>query len=449
MEPHFSDEDDFDSRYAPGCQNRDPLTNLDCNICSRCWLSRARCLFKITPRPSPPRRNQIEVDIVHTLRQDPKILFLQIIRTGPPTFNNYWLRKPNTERPTPFDKRVTYQQSLTPNYYKPIPPVVIEAGNGTLEGWEDVQTKDGTIIQALASRDHLDATDLPAVPIVLINVRLDEYTQLLEDLASKTTSLGLAAATKHQAEIVTYEARITDLEKDVTRLLPLEEQTSKHLVALESLRKSQETLLKSKEAYKTRGDTYKNRAETAESKVKTLEMELSASKKQLADAQTVAAKASGHKCPPQTDRPSFEKLKADYKVLDARCQRYRRERDDTDREMSTLRSSEDRLRNQVASLQRQGPFRPEEKRQRLDQPALVRAPAPAAPEPSETWNQLEKTKAELAKERERNEKILSSMDNLKESLKSEITIGIREQVLKQRERESSYGAPSYLQRPYF
>lgn len=400
---------------------------------------------KIIPtRPSHPRRNEFEIDIVHTLNQGPKILFLQIIRTGPPTYNKFWLRKPGTERPTPFDKRVIYQHNLTPFYYKPIPPVFIKAGNKTLLGWEETMIKDGTVIQALASHDLLVTTSLPAIPIVLINFDLAEHKQLLEDLSEKNASLAVAAATKYQAEIKACEERRALLEDDVARLLPFEVQSSNNLAALAALKKSQETLIKSKEGYKTRGDAYKARAETAETNIKTKENELAVAKKQLAEAAAEITKLSGHRCPRQADRLAYDKLDADYKALDVRCKRYKRERDDVDREMSSLRGLEDRLRSQVASLQRQLPPRFEDKRQRMDQPTPAPATAPVASATSETWNQLEKARAELAKEKERNEKIFATMDNFKESLKSEIAIGIREQVLKS---QPPYGA--FPQRPYY
>jgi len=384
-------------------------------------------------------------------------MFLQFIRTGPPTYNRFWLRKRPNDAPTPFDKRIIHTNSLTPTYYFPIPPVALQANNATLEGWGEIPIKDGTIIQALASRDNLIATNLPADPIVMADIDLDEHIRLLEHLGEKATSLNVASAAKHQEEIKIYQTQRTTLEEELKRLLPFEEKTKKNALTLDTLMKTQETLTKSKETYKHRGDNYKTRADTAEASLKTKEKELTETKKHLNDASMEIAKLSGHKCPRQVNQSQYDQLNADYKTLDIRCQRYKRQRDEADREINNLRSSDDRLRRQIASLERPTAYRPEEKRQRFEGPtpgfrpntaAAAPVAAQAAPEVSETWNQLEKARAELTKEKERNEKILSSMDSLKESLRTEISLGIREQALR-RERESPYGVQAFPQRPFY
>ena len=402
---------------------------------------------------SPPPRPQIELDAAFTCSCGPQTAFLQVIATGPPDFDCFWLKKNPQDDPSPFDLRIVFHHTGTPHYYKPIPQVTIKPGHPTLMGWAEFPTKLGGIIRAPTTADNFNILNLQAPATVETLFEIKEIDTLVAQLSSAHSKTLVTQGSKYQLEIKSYQESQTTLETKLSKLQMDEADLTKLKDRCTTLEREHKLMKKHKESWKSDAENYKERALQAEAAFKIAEDSLSKMRDDLAAAEEAKKKADEHKCPPTLNMRDFQNLKKDLRAVEVTSERYRKERNEAERERDRLRTMANNPRNNPRDHPRDGPGRDSDwnpKIQRLD--IAGQAPTVAATVSNELTRareELAKEREDLAREKELSEKMRSSLDTFRDSIKTEIALNIREQLRQPREREPPPFYDRFDRRPFF
>jgi hypothetical protein len=146
---------------------------------------------------------------------------MQFIRTNPPDFNEYWIKRCSTEISSPLDRRILYKQSTLPGHYRPFPAFNFEP-NEFIETWIEFEIRGETVL-ALKGTQGIDFSNLRAIPSVIPIITASNALLFNKYIASRLTTIQRDFETKKQAELKsildsTIDEANTDMAKEVDEL---------------------------------------------------------------------------------------------------------------------------------------------------------------------------------------------------------------------------------------
>jgi len=169
-------------------------------------------------------RATINCDPVFTFRIDDDVIFMQFIRTNPPEFNEYWIKRCSTEISSPLDRRILYKQSTLPGHYRPFPAFNFEP-NEFIETWIEFEIR-GEKVLALKGTQGIDFSNLRAIPGIIPIITAPNVLLFNKYIASRLTAIQRDFETRKQAELKsivdsTIDQANTDVAKELDDLKSL------------------------------------------------------------------------------------------------------------------------------------------------------------------------------------------------------------------------------------
>lgn len=169
---------------------------------------------------TPFYREAIICDPIFTFRTDDDIVFMQFIRTGP-QYEEYWIRRLNTETTSPLDRRILFKQSTLPGHYKPFPQFTFES-NEIFDDWVEFEIR-GEKILGLKATPGLDFLNLRGGPSITPIITLQDTIDFNKYIATRVTAIQRDFEIRKQAELKaildqTIDQNNTDLAKEQDEL---------------------------------------------------------------------------------------------------------------------------------------------------------------------------------------------------------------------------------------